>query len=274
MLREAAPLAISGVFIAFYFRIDSVMLHAMMGERAVGLFGGIYRVFELLAMVAVAFRSVLFPVMARAADGPSEALAALFRKSMRVHLLFTIVVAVFLTIEARPIVRLVLGPGYEEAAPGLAILIWALPGSFMADTLIHLLIAKRQQLAATWAVALVGLFNVALNLVMIPRWSFVGASAATVVSEVMCFVLLFASFRRDVPGVSFARVAAPPLAAGALTGGALLFVTPWLPAGPLGLAIAAVASLAGYAGVLSLLRAIGREDLALLRDLLLPRSAP
>jgi len=274
MLREAAPLAISGVFIALYFRIDSVMLHAMIGERAVGLFGGIYRVFEVLALIAVSFRSVLFPIMARVADGPREALAALTRKSLRVHLLFTVVVAVFFTVEARPIVSLVLGPGYEDAAPGLAVLIWALPGSYMADTLIHLLIAKRQQLAASWAVGLVGLFNVALNLVVIPRWSFTGAAAATVVSEVLCFVLLFASFRRDVPGVSFARVAVAPLAAGAVTGGALLLVTPWLPPGPWGLAIAAFASLAGYAGVLSLLRAIGREDLALLRDLLLPRRAP
>jgi len=268
MLREAGPLAVSWLFIALYFRIDAVMLHALKDERAVGLYGGIYRVFEVFAMLAVAFRSVLFPVMARAADGPREALAVLCRKSLRAHLLFTVLVAVFFTLEARPLVTLILGADYAAAAPGLAILIWALPGSFMADTLLHLLIAQRRQAAGTWAVGATALFNVLLNFALIPRFSFLGASAATVASELLCFALLFALFRRGVPGIALARVAWRPLLAGGAAAAALAAAAPRVPGGLPGLALAGAGSLAAYAAALAAVRGVGREDLALLRDLL------
>jgi O-antigen/teichoic acid export membrane protein len=267
MMREAAPLAVSGIFIALYFRIDSVMLHALVGERAVGLYGGIYRVFEAFAMLAVAFRSILFPVMARAADGPRAALAVLCRKSLRAHLLFTVLVAVFITVEAPDIVTLLLGREYIQAAQGLRLLIWALPGAYMADTMLHLLIAQRRQGLATWAVGAAAVFNIGLNFVLIPRFSFLGASVATVASEALCFSILFAMFLRKSPGVSLAALAWRPLVAGAVVAAALVFGTRHLPSGLPGLAISGFAALALYLTGLALLRAIGRDDLALVRDL-------
>jgi O-antigen/teichoic acid export membrane protein len=267
MLRESLPLALSWVFIALYFRIDAVMLHALRDERAVGLYGGIYRVFEVFAMLAVAFRSVLFPVMARAADGPAAALAVLARQSLRVHLVFTVLVAVVFTFHARAVVALVLGPAYAEAAPGLAVLMWALPGSFMADTLLHLLIAQRRQSLGTWAVGATALLNVALNLVLIPRASFIGAAFATAVSEAACFALLFALFRRGVPAVGLAGAAWRPLAAGGALALVLAWLAPRLPAGAPGLALGLAASAVLYLAALAALGGVRREDLALAREL-------
>jgi O-antigen/teichoic acid export membrane protein len=268
LLREAAPVAVSGVFIALYFRIDSVMLHMLQGERAVGLYGGIYRLFEAFTMIAVAFRSVLFPVMARAGDGPRAALAVLCRKSLRVHLLFTALVAVFITCEAPALLRLLLGGAYEEAAPGLRLLIWALPAAFMADTMLHLLIAQRLQGLATWAVGAAAVFNIALNLILIPAFSFVGASVATVASEILCFSILFALFSRSSPGVSLAPLVGRPLLAAGVVGAGLMLVHPHLPSGLPGLAVAAAGALLVYLMALALLGAIGRDDLALVRALL------
>lgn len=267
LVREALPLALSWVFIALYFRIDAVMLHAMQDERAVGLYGGIYRIFEAFAMLTVGFRSVLFPVLARAADGPAEGLAVLCRKSLRLQFLFTIAVAVTFGFLGRPILTLVLGAPYAEAAGGLAILIWALPGSFMADTLLHVLIAQRRQSAGTWAVGATALLNVLLNLVLIPRASYAGAAFATVVSEAACFALLYAWVARGVPGVGFARVAWRPLVAGAVLAGVLAWLAPRLPAHAGGLALGLLAAGTVYVTGLVLLRAVGREDLELLRGL-------
>jgi O-antigen/teichoic acid export membrane protein len=268
MLRECAPLALSGFFIMLYFRIDAVMLHALQDDRAVGLYAGIYRVFEAFAMLAVAFRSVLFPVMARAADGPREALAVLCRKSLRLHLLFTVLVAVFFTVESGTILTIVLGIPYAAAAAGMSVLIWALPGSFMADTLLHLLIAQRRQALGTWAVGATAVFNVALNFALIPRFSFVGASAATVASELVCFGLLFAIFRSGVPAVSLLRTAWPPILAGASAACALAWLAPHLPPDLAGLAVAGGATCAVYGAALVLLGGLGPADLAAVRGLL------
>ena len=60
-------------------------------------------------LISAAYRSVLFPVMARAADGPREALGVLCRKSLRLHLLFTVGVAVFISFQARQVIEVILG---------------------------------------------------------------------------------------------------------------------------------------------------------------------
>ena len=265
MLRESALLAVSGIFIVIYFRIDAVMLAAMKGDAAVGLYGGIYRIFEAFALLAVAFRSVLFPVMARAADGPAEALSVLCRKSLRVHLLFTIGVAVFFTFTAERILTLLLGPAYAVAAPGLAILIWALPGSYMADIVIHLLTAQRRVAVGIVAVGVTAAVNIGLNFIVIPRYSYVGAAAATAVSELLCFALLFAMFRRGAPRVGLASLAWRPIVAGLGLAAVLALVVPRVPAGIGGTAFLTLAGAAAYAALLVTFRAVGRDDLRLLR---------
>ena len=265
LLRESAPLAISGVFIALYFRADAVMLHVFRSEREVGLYGGIYRCFEAFVLLSAAYRSVLFPVMARAADGPAEALAVLCRKSIRLHLAFTLGVATFFSFEARPIVTLVLGRAYADAAPGLALLVWALPGAYMADTLLHLLAAVGRQRQGARAAVATAVFNVGINLVLIPRWSFLGAAAATALSETLCFALLLAAFRTRVPRLGVAAEMVRPAAAAALLAGVLAMVVRVLPHAPLA-AVAAVA-LAVHAVTLRLTRAVGPQELDAARAL-------
>jgi O-antigen/teichoic acid export membrane protein len=268
LLREAAPLALSGAFIAVYFRIDSVLLQVFKGAPAVGLYGGVYRFFEAFILLSAAYRSVLFPVMARVADGPGGSLGVLCRKSLRLHLMFTIGVAVFFTFQARPIVTLVLGEAYAPAAPALALLMWALPGAFMADTMLHLLAAQRRQAVSARAVAVTAIFNVVLNLILIPSLSLYGAAAATAASEALSFALMFLAFGRTVPRVSLFAVARAPLVAGAIAGGALMLLRPLGTGGLLGLMLMGTFAVSAYVFALVALGALGRQDAELAYELL------
>jgi O-antigen/teichoic acid export membrane protein len=268
LLRESAPLALSGVFIAVYFRIDSVLLRVFKGESATGLYGGVYRFFEAFVLLSAAYRSVLFPVMARAADDPSQSLGVLCRKSLRLHLMFTVGVAVFVMLQARAIVGVVLGPAYLAAAPALAILVWALPGAFMADTLLHLLAAQRRQSLTARAMAVTAAFNLGANLLIIPRYSLYGAAATTVASELLSFLLMFLVFNRSVPRISLFEVARAPLIAGAIAGCVLLLLSPLSPGGPPGLMLMASFALTAYVLALVALGALGRQDFELVREIL------
>jgi O-antigen/teichoic acid export membrane protein len=271
LLREAAPLALSGAFIAVYFRIDSVLLNVFQGAKAVGLYGGVYRFFEAFVLLSAAYRSVLFPVMARVADGPAGSLGPLCRKSLRLHLMFTVGIAVFFTFQAKHIVTLVLGPEYVGSAPALAILMWALPGAFMADTLLHLLAAQRLQNLSARAVAITAVFNVVLNLIVIPMFSLYGAAVVTVLSELLSFGLMYAYFSRTVPRISLFSVARAPIIAGTISGAALVVLAPLDPGGAHGLLLMAAFSACAYVFALVALGAIGRQDIELVYELL-PRA--
>jgi len=258
-LRESAPLALSGVFLAFHFRADSVLLGAH-GATSVGLYGAAYGMFEILALVSVAYRSLGFPLMARKADGPDEALRVLCRKSFRIHLLLTLGVAAFFTVQAPRIVVLLLGPSFAPAAPALALLVWALPASFLSDTLFRLLIAQRRQGLAAWAVAGACALNVLLNVLMIPRGSIVGAAQAMVASQLLCFGLLFAAFRLTVPGASLARAIRAPVLAGLLASLAMSALAPVSPDGLEGMMMSGCIGGLLYFGTLATLGALRREE--------------
>jgi O-antigen/teichoic acid export membrane protein len=271
LLWDAAPLALSGAFIVLYFRADSVLLNIIHGPQATGLYGSVYRFFEAFVMLSAAYRSVLFPVMARAADGPAESLGVLCRKSLRLHLMFTVGVAVFFTFQARAIVQVLLGPAYAEAAPALAILMWSLPCAFMADTVLHLLAAQRRQSVSARAITVTALFNIAANLIAIPRLSIVGAAITTVLSEALCFTLLFLAFSRSVPTVSLVTVARAPLFAGAFAASAMVLLARLSPGGVVGLILMATFAISAYLLALVALGALGRQDAELVSEML-PRA--
>ena len=136
----------------------------------------------------------------------------------------------------------------------------------MADTMLFLLAAQRRQSLTTWAVGATAVFNVVLNLALVPRLSFLGSSAATVASEWLSFALLFAMFRRAAPVTGMAAVVLRPGLAGAALALGLVAIAPWTRGGPGLVGAAAVAALA-YPALLWLCGAIGREDLALVRSL-------
>ena len=272
LLRESLPLAVSSAFISLYFRADSVMLQTIQGGRAAGLYGSVYRLFEAIMIVSAAYRSVVFPIMARVADGPRESLAVLCRKSIRVLVIFTVGIAVFFTFQARVVVTWLFGAPYAEAAPALAILLWALPGAFMADTLLHALTAQRRQVAGTRVTAVVVVFNIALNLFLIPRLSFIGAAVSTAMSETLCFTLLLLALRRSLPDVSFPRAAWPALIAGGVAALALTAASRWVPAQPGWLPVMAAVAGAAYLLPLIALRVVGRGEARLLLGLVSVRG--
>jgi O-antigen/teichoic acid export membrane protein len=267
LVRDTAPLALSGVFFILYFRADTVMLERLAGPQAVALYGSVFRFFEAMVLVSVAYRSVLFPVMARRADA-IESLAALCRKSFRLHLMFTIGVAVVVTILSPNIVALVLGPKYGAAAPVLAAVVWALPAAYMIDTLMHLLAAQRRQLASARAVTIAAFANVLFNALCIPRWGASGAAIALIGGELVCFGILLAEFRRTVPGVGLARALRAPLLAGVAAAFTMSALAPVGPGGVSGMVLSGCVGILVYLLVLSLLGAIEPEDRMMVEEMI------
>ena len=91
------------------------------------------------------------------------------------------------------------------------------------------------------------------------------AAAATAVSELLCFALLFAMFRRAAPKVGLASLAWRPTLAGVSFAAVLALLAPRVPLGFGGTAFLVLAAAVTYAALLWTFRAIGRDDLRLLR---------
>jgi O-antigen/teichoic acid export membrane protein len=150
----------------------------------------------------------LFPEMSNLSgsrDGLRR-LAVLFQAGGRLLLIGGLLLAVVGALGAGGLVSLVFGQGdnYRPAVATFRLLVWALPAMFLYLLAGHTLYALRKQRQVTGAMLVVGLTNVSLNLVVIPRWSYLGAAVVALASEWLLWVLLY-------PQASQALAAAPEL---------------------------------------------------------------
>ena len=115
---------------------------------------------------------------------------------------------------AEPIVAVVAGREYlPESAIALSILICYLPLSYANGLTQYVLIAAGRQRLLTGAFVAALVFNVAANLILIPRFGYVGAALVTVASEIVLLVPFARAAAKVAPGVSLLREARIPLLA-------------------------------------------------------------
>lgn len=182
LMAESLPLVLSGIVFMVYLRVDQVMLGQMVGDEEVGIYAAAVRVAEIWYFIPVAVVSSVFPniIKARAADE-----GEFYLRLQRLYNLMAFMgyaVAVPVTLAAGFIITLLFGDAYAAAGPMLAVLVWA--GLFA-----NLTVARNAYLLAmNWSrllfsVVCLGAFaNVALNLLLIPRFGGMGAVIASCVS--------------------------------------------------------------------------------------------
>ncbi len=227
LLRAAVPLGVAGLIMALYYRLDVLFLAALESAADVGQYGAAYRFLDAFTVIPMIAMSVLAPVMARSVVEGTEIFQR--RYGQAVHLVTVLAVGVGL-IGAMTAWRLLPAlPGFDEFDGGgvaLSILAPAAGLIFLGSVVQGALISGHRQ-ERLLRIAAVGLaVSVALNLALIPPFSYVGAAIATTATEV---VLIGASIRevhvrlalrwplrRLLPVAGAAAVAAVVLAAGLL----------------------------------------------------------
>jgi O-antigen/teichoic acid export membrane protein len=118
---------------------------------------------------------------------------------------------------AEPIVAVVGGREYlPDSAIALAILICYLPLSYANGLTQYVLIAAGRQRLLTAAFCAALVFNLAANLLLIPRFSYVGAAWVTVASEIVLLIPFQWAAAKVAPGVSLLSEARVPVLASLL----------------------------------------------------------
>jgi O-antigen/teichoic acid export membrane protein len=191
-------LAIS-VFATIYWRIDVVMLSLLGTIDEVGLYGAAYRMMEIAKILPQNICLAIYPAVSEAAAADPARLSRLGRNVLRYLLMVTLPVAVGTTILAEPILKLTVGDGFLAATSVLTVLIWAIIPFGLARYYAFVLVAAERQRIDLWLNVWMSLVNIALNLMLIPRFGALGAAAATTVSIVVLLAAQTLYLRRQLP---------------------------------------------------------------------------
>jgi O-antigen/teichoic acid export membrane protein len=260
LLRESFPLLLNSLLLAVFFRFDVVILRAVSGDAAVGIYDAAYKLIGMTQIVPPYFVAALFPVLARYAIGDRAAFDRAFSRAIGMLQLIAWPAAAYMTVLAHELIFVVGGTQFlPGAAIALMVLIWYLPLSYVNGVIQYALIALRRQRTITIAFGIGAVVNLGLNLIFIPPYGYLAAAIVTIVTEFALLIPLALALRSAGALPPLPRLMWRPALAALLSGGAA--IAAYLAAGW----VAAAATAPLYVVVLWLLGGIGAEERALMR---------
>ncbi len=211
LIAQSWPLLISGLTVMIYIRIDLVMVRHLAGDAVAGTYAAAVRLSEMGFFLPGALAASLLPGLLRARATSPAGYADALQRSFDLQAGIAYVCAVPVALLAPWLVRMAYGPDFAAAGPVLAVHAWTLLGAALGVARGQYCVNEnltRLHLLSTLGGAVL---NVALNVVLIPRYGGLGAAWATLLAQVCAAWLSSFCFPRlrGVPGCRPARCASP-----------------------------------------------------------------
>jgi len=145
----------------------------------------------------------IFPVMSRFYKKSHESLKFAFERSFKYLLIISIPIAILTTFLATQIILFIYGNDYIPSIIALQILIWTIIFMFLNGLAGNLLGSINKQPVVT-KITFVGVIsNILLNIILIPKFSYVGASFATVITEfILMPIIVYAVWKNGYTSLS------------------------------------------------------------------------
>jgi len=182
-LKQSVLFAITNIFIAIYFKIDTVMLESMKGALEVGYYNTAYELVFAFMFIPSVVSGAIYPVISRFYKEDKNKIGALVGRLIKYYTLAAVALIVFLTLLGAPLIRLFFGAEYEPSIPLFKILTFVLLFVFTNFLVGTLLNASNKQHVTTIAAGVCAAINIGINLVLIPTYGAAGAAIATIITE-------------------------------------------------------------------------------------------
>lgn len=198
VLIGSLPFGLTNFFYSIYFSIDIVMLSYLSGDYATGLYKSAYNIINIFTTFFVVYQAVVFPVMSKFFAESKDLLKVSYEVSVKYLLLIIIPLSIGVYYYALPLVDLIYNNQYSLASTPVQILIWTVVFLFVNGAASTLLNSVSKERIVTKVYIIAALFNIVLNMVMIPIWGYEGAALTTVLSEILiCILTTYYIFKTD-----------------------------------------------------------------------------
>ena len=215
---KSLPFSLSIFFLYIYYRIDTVMLSLMINDQVTGWYNAAYRLVDVVNYIPFLVVTAILPPMARSSKKDKELLKDLFNRSLRYLIILAAPIGLGTYLLAPRIIQFVYGEGFSNAAFALRILIWAEVFVFVNYLGGQLLNVIDKQKAYTMIIGITAGVNILLNVILIPKYTYIGASVATLLCEVLVFVLVYHIIRKSFINVNLLPLLWRPILASTAMG--------------------------------------------------------
>jgi len=267
MLKSAFPLMLNGFLISIMFKSDVFLLFPFRGDIEVGLYNSGYKFIDALLIFPSAITLALFPLFSTYSRDSRENLMRAYSEALRLLIIIGLPISAGTLFVANDLIGAAFGDKFlPGGAIALQILIWFLPFSYINGVTQYVLIALDKQRYITIAVLITAGVNIGGNLIFIPFFGYIAASAMTIATEVTLLVIYAILMRRIFAPIPFFKTMARPAAATLVMMAALTLIT--VVFGFNNFFVTIIVGMAVFLGGLALFGGITGEDMRYLRKVI------
>ncbi|MCL4262548.1 MAG: flippase [Anaerolineae bacterium] len=197
-LRLAPGFILISFFTAMDFQLDALIISFYLDETSLGYYGAA-QIFVLgFLMMPAAFRTAIYPLMARYYHEDSQKLALLYHRTNRYILAAVFPVCISVMVMAPWLIMLLFGEAFQPAISALQVMIWTVIFAFLTVPNARLALVANRQSQAGWITGLSMTINLALNIWLIPRYGIVGAALGRTVTSFAFFAMMYIYVQRNL----------------------------------------------------------------------------
>ena len=196
IFKRSLPFGLTMIFYTIYFSIDVVMISWLAGDYATGLYNSAYKIISVFTAFYVIYQYVIFPLMSKLYTEDTNLLKISFEQSFKYSLLVLLPLTIGVYFYSPYIINLIYSSQYALASPAMQILIWTVVFLFINGVATSLLNSIGKEVSVTKIYLIAAIFNIVLNFLTIPVWSYIGASITTVLSEILILILMMYSISK------------------------------------------------------------------------------
>jgi O-antigen/teichoic acid export membrane protein len=197
LLKDSAPMILSGIMIAIYMKIDQVMLKNIMDPTQVGIYAIAVRLSEFWYFIPVLICKTFFPAIINSNRGEiNNRMGNLYNLMTFLSIIIIITVSIFSDL----VVSTLYGSDYYASSNVLKIHVWSCFAVFLSVARGRWIMMKNYQKKILNINIIGAVLNVLLNYILIPNHGAEGAAFATTISYTLSFVIagvFIKSFRQQ-----------------------------------------------------------------------------
>lgn len=219
IIIKALPFTLSMISGAVYFNIAIVILNLIKDDAAVGAFSAAFNLTTAILFIPAMYSYAIYPIFSRDYNSMKDKVILIYERSFKYLYLIGLPLTIGTFILAQKIIFTIYGTKYFSSSIAvLQILSWFIFIKFVGYLTGILLSSINKQKLRMYAQGSTAILSIILNLILIPRYSFIGAAIATVASELVLFLMTYSFASVKFHFVNILKILYKPLIASILMG--------------------------------------------------------
>jgi len=199
ILQLSVPLGIVFIVNNFYFKVDTLILFYFKGADQVGIYSVAYKVLETTVFAAAFLAYSLKPLLSVSVEKDKEKASRAITKGLTFLFFMSLSIAIVSIPFSKEIIVFLSNSSFIGGAPVLIILSIASIFIYLNILFGEIMIAKDMRKYLIWISVIVLSFNIATNIIFIPKYSYLAAASTTLASEVLLLILGYTFVSRELP---------------------------------------------------------------------------